>query len=97
MRWLILLLVILLLGLQYRLWIGQGSWAEITALKRELEKQSVINDGLRQRNKILETEIRDLKSGMDSVEERARSELGLIKENETFYLIVDKDRNDSAK
>jgi cell division protein FtsB len=96
MRWLLLLLLILLAGLQYRLWIGQGSWAEIVALERALEEQEVINERLRQRNKVLEIEVRALKNGTDSVEERARSELGLIKEDETFFLIIDKDNNDAS-
>jgi len=89
MRWLLIALLILLLGLQYRLWIGQGSWAEIVALEKSLEQQSEINEQLKARNNKLEKEVHDLKNGLESVEERARKELGLIKKGETFYLFID--------
>jgi cell division protein FtsB len=89
MRWILTLLLLILIGLQSRLWFGQGSWEQIVALQRELEQQAVINERLSERNKVLENEVRDLKSGLDSVEERARSDLGLIKQGETFYLLID--------
>lgn len=89
MRWILILLLFFLAGLQYRLWVGQGSWEQIVSLERDIEQRTLINERLRDRNKVLEHEVRDLKNGMDSVEERARSELGLIKKGETFYLIVD--------
>ncbi len=92
MRWIIILLLLFFAGLQYRLWIGAGSWAQIVSLERDIENQSAINNRLRDRNHILEVEVRDLKNGMDSVEEHARSELGLIKKGETFYLLVDDDQ-----
>ncbi len=92
MRWILILLLLFLAGLQYRLWIGQGSWEQIVTLERDIEQRKLINERLRGRNKVLEHEVRDLKNGMDSVEERARSELGLIKKGETFYLIVDKEK-----
>lgn len=92
MRWILILLLFMLAALQYRLWIGQGSWADVTALERDLVEQQVLNERLRQRNKVLEREIRDLKTGLSGVEERARSELGLIKEGETLYLIVEDDK-----
>lgn len=89
MRWILILLLIMLAGLQYRLWIAQGSWADVAALERDLEEQKILNARLNERNEVLEKEIRDLKTGLSGVEERARSELGLIKEGETFYLIVE--------
>lgn len=92
MRWLILLLLTALAGLQYRLWVGQGSWEEIVSLERKIEQQTLINERLRSRNQILEKDVIDLKTGMESVEERARSELGLIKKGETFYLLVDENK-----
>ncbi len=92
MRWLLLLLLILLAGLQYRLWVGPGSWADVATLEKKLQHQRQINKSLRDRNAILEQEVRDLKNGMASIEERARAELGLIKEGETFYLLIDKDK-----
>ncbi|ARN72751.1 cell division protein FtsB [Oceanicoccus sagamiensis] len=92
MRWILTLLVVILIGLQYRLWFGQGSWEQIVSLERELEQQHLVNQRLRDRNQVLENEVRDLKNGLESVEERARSELGLIKEGETFYLLIDKEK-----
>ena len=93
MRWLVFLLVSLLLGLQYRLWFGAGSWADIVSLERLLAEQLVVNQALKARNDELEQEVYGLKNGVESIEARARSELGLIKEGETFYLFI----NDSKK
>ena len=92
MRWIMILLLLVLAGLQYRLWFGSGSWEQIVYLQREIEQQKLVTQGLSDRNAILENEVRDLKNGMGSIEERARSELGLIKDGETFYLLVDEDK-----
>jgi cell division protein FtsB len=92
MRWILILLLFMLAALQYRLWIGPGSWADVTALERDLVEQQILNERLRKRNKVLEREIKDLKTGLSGVEERARSELGLIKEGETLYLIDEGDK-----
>ena len=92
MRWIIILLIVFFIGLQYRLWFGEGSWEQIVFLQRQMEDQSLVNQRLQDRNKVLENEVRDLKSGLDSVEERARSDLGLIKEGETFYLLIDEEK-----
>ena len=92
MRWILILLLLFFAGLQYRLWFGQGSWEQITSLEREIEAQTLITERLRDRNKVLENEVRDLKVGLGSVEERARTELGLIKKGETFYLLVEDDK-----
>lgn len=83
------MLLLFVLGLQYRLWFGAGSWEQIVQLERDIEAQRAKNAQLSSRNSVLENEVRELKSGMDSVEQRARSELGLIKQGETFYLIID--------
>lgn len=89
MRWLNIVLLSMLLVLQYRLWIGAGSFAEVTAHKRDIAEQRQQNDTLKQRNQRLENEVHSLKSGLEAIEERARDELGMIKRDETFYLIVD--------
>lgn len=89
MRWLTLILIITLAGLQFRLWVGEGSLAEVAQLKREIERQEQENAALKARNDVLAREVKALKSGTTLLEERARSELGMIKEDETFYLIVD--------
>ncbi len=89
MRWILFFIFCCLLGLQLRLWFGQGSWEQIVSLQREVEEQELVNQRLRDRNQVLENEVRELKSGLNSVEERARSDLGYIKEDETFYLMVE--------
>lgn len=91
MKWIVAILVILLAGLQYRLWVGEGSLAELARLKRGIQKQQVENDRLRERNRVLAIEVNELKSGLDSVEERARTEMGMIKKGETFYMVVEKE------
>lgn len=83
-----ILLVILVL-LQVRLWTGAGSIAEISRLDARIELQNQENTGLDARNQALKDEVSDLKNGLDSIEERARSELGLIRKGETFYLLVE--------
>ena len=87
--WLLLGLALLLGWLQYRLWLGDGSWGEVTALQNQVAHQKRDNEGLQQRNDALAAEVEDLKSGESAVEERARSELGMIKPGETFYRVVE--------
>ncbi len=82
-------LLLILLALQYRLWVGDGSVAELRRLEAEVEQQRMENAALLQRNQMLEVEVLDLKNGLEAVEERARSELGMVKEGETFYLILE--------
>lgn len=88
MKWLWVLLVVFILGLQYRLWVGENSLAELWGVKLKMEEQTAVNDKLKARNDALKAEVADLKQGLDAIEERARSELGMIKENETFYQLV---------
>lgn len=85
----IAVLVTLLLVLQYRLWAGDGSVREVWRLKHAIEAQQQENEQLRERNAALQAEVDDLKQGLAAVEERARSELGMIREGETFYQIVE--------
>ena len=87
--WLLLGLALLLGWLQYRLWLGDGSWGEVTALQNQVAHQKRDNEGLQQRNDALAAEVEDLKSGEAAVEERARSELGMVKPGETFYRVVE--------
>ena len=89
MRWLIWLLVVLFVLLQYKLWVGDGSLAEVWDLYRQTELQKQENQRLQERNQALEAEVEDLKQGLDSIEERAREELGMIKDDETFYQIIE--------
>lgn len=87
--WLFLVLILLLAGLQYRLWVGDGSLAEISELKRQIAAQQGENQHLLERNRILEAEVLELKKGMETVEERARHELGMVKEGETLYQLAE--------
>lgn len=88
-RWLIVILITLLIGLQYKLWVGEGSLAEVWQLHTAVGEQRLENEHLAERNAALEAEVKDLKQGLDAVEERARSELGMTKEDEIFYQLVD--------
>jgi len=83
------LFVILLILLQYRLWFGNGSLTEVHHLQEQISKIEQENEGLKERNLSLAAEVHDLKQGHDAIEERARSEMGMIKYDETFYQIVD--------
>ena len=85
------LLVLLLGGLQYRLWFAPGSLAEQHRLELQLQEQTEINRQLRERNAIIEREVLELQSGTKGIEQRAREQLGLIREGETFYLVVEKE------
>ena len=89
LRAIVLLLVVLLGWLQYRLWFGDGGQREVAALQGDVARQEAENARLRQRNDALAAEVHDLKSGEAAVEERARSELGMIRPGETFYRVVE--------
>jgi cell division protein FtsB len=86
---LLVLMLALLAWLQYRLWFGNGGEREVAALQAQVQQQARDNAGLKQRNAALAAEVQDLKSGEAAVEERARSELGMIKPGETFYRVVE--------
>jgi len=90
MKWLIGILVLLLIMLQYRLWFGDGSLQQFMALRSEARETHAELLRLRDRNQALEAEVADLKSGLEAIEERARNELGMIDEDETFYQFVKK-------
>jgi cell division protein FtsB len=89
LRWVLVALIALLALLQYRLWWGEGGRRSVADLSRQVEQQTHENEGLQQRNAALGAEVEDLKSGEAAVEERARSELGMIKPGETFYRVVE--------
>ncbi len=81
-------MLVFLVLLQYRLWFGKNSVPDYHALEEEVSRQSEDNEKLRQRNKLLYADTNDLKSGLEAIEERARNELGMIKEGETFYRLI---------
>lgn len=90
LRLVILLLLIIFIVLQYRLWVGEGSLAEVNLLTKQIHQQQAELAGLKARNLALRAEIDDLKKGRDAIEARARKELGMIKKGEVFYQIVPK-------
>lgn len=88
MKWMAASLFIIVMLLQFRLWASSDGVREVSRLQRAVVAQKVENDRLAERNKQLAAEVRDLKNGMAALEERARSELGMIATNETFYQVV---------
>jgi cell division protein FtsB len=90
MRWSTLLLAILILLLQYPLWFGKGGWYRVWDMDRQVAAQRDVNQKLELRNAALDAEVRDLKSGYDAIEERARYELGLVKDGEVFVQVPQK-------
>ena len=91
MKALALVLAGLLLALQYPLWIGKGSWMRVWELDRGLAQQRLANARLKARNDAIDADVKDLKQGMEAVEERARLELGMIRKDEVFYQVVTPD------
>ena len=89
MKALTLIFVILIALLQYPLWLGKGSWLRVWELNRQVHEQQEKNIALKARNAMLDAEVSDLKSGKAAIEERARSELGMIKQDEVFFQVIE--------
>lgn len=81
--------MILIALLQYPLWLGKGSWLRVWNVNQQIKEQKEKNTAQKQLNETLNAEVRDLKQGSAAIEERARSELGMIKEDEVFYQVID--------
>lgn len=90
MRWLAVGLLALIGLLQYPLWVGKGGWLKVWEYDRQLQVQKEMTKKLEIRNAGLDAEVRDLKQGYDAIEERARFELGMIKQDESFVQIPEK-------
>lgn len=90
MRWLLIVLIAFLAGLQFRLWVGEGSLAHQFELDTQITEQRAENQLLKRRNEKVAQEVESLKSNLESIEEKARRDLGMIKEGEIFYLVIDK-------
>lgn len=97
MRWLTLTLVALIALLQYSLWLGKGSWLKVWELDQKLAAQHETNKTLQARNASLDAEVRDLKQGFDAIEERARSELGMVKRDEVFFQVLEDSKQRPAQ
>ena len=93
MKLLALALITLIALLQYPLWLGKGSWLRVWDVDQQLRAQRETNLKLQSRNAALDAEVRDLKQGFDAIEERARSELGMVRQDEIFFQILDGQRN----
>jgi cell division protein FtsB len=81
-------LLLVLVGLQFRLWVGEGSLAEVATLRQQLAEQRAELADLHERNATLQAEVDDLKEGLAAIEARARSELGLIRQGETYFQLL---------
>jgi len=93
MKLLTLALLLAIALVQYPLWLGKGSWLRVWEVDQKLRMQRETNQKLQSRNAALDAEVRDLKQGVEAVEERARSELGMVRQDEIFFQILDDTRN----
>ncbi len=97
MKVLSLLLIALIALLQYPLWLGKGSWLKVWKFDQQVITQHEINQKLQIRNAALDAEVRDLKQGFDAIEERARSELGMIKKDEVFFHVLEENKKNKPQ
>jgi cell division protein FtsB len=88
-RWLTLALAGLVVLIQYPLWLGKGGWLRVWEVDQQISQQREVNARLVARNGALDAEVRDLKQGLEAIEERARSELGMIRQDEIFFQVLD--------
>ncbi|RUO21558.1 cell division protein FtsB [Aliidiomarina haloalkalitolerans] len=95
MRVLTVIMIAIVLLLQYRIWFGQHGVRDYRELQQELARQEQINNTLTQRNQLIEADIRDLRSALEAVEERARNELGFVRPEETFFRLIPKVEEDN--
>ena len=93
MRTLMIFLTLILAGTLYRVWVSDEGLREVWRLRNAVETQSTENEQLELRNSVLDAQVRDLKEGLEAVEENARSELGMTREGETFYQVIPVDRD----
>jgi len=89
MKWLVGLILVALVAMQYSLWLGQSGLLEVARLQETIMTQEAANASLSERNRQLHAEVLDLKQGIAAIEERARHDLGMVKPNETFYQLVE--------
>ena len=97
MKKLAFLLVVLIALAQYPLWYGKGSWLNVLEIDQEVAAQRKINQKLQNRNTVLEAEVNNLKKGLDAIEELARNELGMIRNDEVFFQVLDNNKEESSQ
>jgi cell division protein FtsB len=90
MRILAGVLTVLIVAIQYPLWLGKGGWMRVWDVDRQLGAQNVKNERLEVRNSALAADVKDLKQGTEAIEERARYELGMVKNDELFFQVPSK-------
>jgi cell division protein FtsB len=88
LRTLAVIFALLIVALQYPMWLGKGGWLRVRELDHQVEAQSRVNEELKARNAALDADVRDLKQGFEAIEERARSELGMIRRDEVFFQLA---------
>ena len=97
MRWLALAFVALIAALQYPMWLGKGGWLQVRNLDRQVATQQESNARLKARNDALDAEVRDLKTGYEAIEERARADLGMVKQDEVFFQVQQPSRQSDGQ
>ena len=97
MKVLTLIFAALIALLQYPLWLGKGSWLNVWEVDQQVKVQHQTNQKLQVRNAALDAEVRDLKQGSDAIEERARSELGMVKQDEVFFQVLESGENNPVQ
>jgi len=97
LKLIVAILFVLLIWLQYKLWLGDGGIPEVLELEQEIETVQVEVNTLQERNKALNAEVMDLKKGIEAIEERARSEMGMIKKDEIYYQVIDSESDVSIE
>ena len=96
MKIIALVLLVLFIWLQYKIWLQDGGIPEVIQLQEEVEQVKTQVEKLQERNSSLDAEVKDLKKGLDAIEERARSEMGMIKEGEVYYQVIEPEKNKSS-
>jgi len=96
-RILLVILVVVIALLQAKMWFGEGGYRDVQRLAERVDQQAHENDLLAQRNRELQAEVEDLRQGLEAIEERARSELGMVKEDEQFYQVVPGEKGTTKK
>jgi len=97
LKLIVAILFVLLIWLQYKLWLGDGGIPEVLELEQEIETVQTEVNTLQERNKALNAEVMDLKKGIEAIEERARSEMGMIKKDEIYYQVIDSESDVSIE
>ncbi len=97
MKTLTIIFVVLIALIQYPLWFGKGSWLKVWGLNKQIEVQKKINMDNQVRNNVIRAEVSDLKQGLSAIEERARNELGMVKQDEIFFQVTNREKDNTEQ